>query len=213
MGSIKISDTTVSALVCPAGRKDIMFFDASLKGFGLRVTAKGAKVFLYQYRVGKAVRRHRLGEWPTITLARARKAAEGHRGAVGGGGDPVAERKAKHAVEVEAKAMAKVAAAEVAFTVEKLIEACETRALNSRRASYRISAVSRAKAGLAKLLQRGAASITRTEAMEAVQVFADTARRHGGESDDGLRPRLLRLSGQGEHAGREPVRRAAAVWA
>ena len=80
MGSVKLSDTTVAALTCPAGRKDIMFFDATLKGFGLRVTDKGAKVFLFQYRVGKAVRRHRLGEWPTTTVAKARKAAEGHRG-------------------------------------------------------------------------------------------------------------------------------------
>jgi integrase len=77
MGSIKLTDTTVASLTCPAGKKDIMFFDAMLKGFGLRVTSKGAKVFLYQYRAGTAVRRHRLGEWPTVTVAKARKAAEG----------------------------------------------------------------------------------------------------------------------------------------
>src|ERR1700712_2023158 len=108
MGAVKLTETTVAAFTCPAGRKDILVFDMTLKGFGLRVTQKGVRVFLYQYRAGAKVRRHVLGHWPTTTVAKARGLAERHRGSVKGGADPVAERRAKHAAEAEADAAAKI---------------------------------------------------------------------------------------------------------
>jgi hypothetical protein len=36
----KLTDRTVAALTCPAGRKDALHFDEALKGFGVRVTAQ-----------------------------------------------------------------------------------------------------------------------------------------------------------------------------
>ncbi len=168
MGSVKLSDTTVAALICPPGRKDIMFLDAALKGFGLRVTPGGAKVFLFQYRVGNAVRRHRLGEWPTITVAKARKAAEGHRGAVGGGGDPAAERRAKAAAEGERKALAKATAAADAFTFGKLVDGWETTGLAHRRQSYREDATNRVRIYFAALLDRPAAKLVRGDVLPVI---------------------------------------------
>ena len=168
MGAVKLSDTVVAALTCPSGRKDVMFFDATLKGFGLRITRGGARVFLYQYRIGPKVRRHKLGEWPGMTAPQARKAAEIHRGAVGGGGDPVAEKRAKRAAQLGEEAKTRLAAKVDAFTVEKLIVAWETRSLSSRRQSYRKDAPARVRAGLAEILQRPALSITRADATQAI---------------------------------------------
>ena len=54
---VRLTKRTVDAATCPPGRKDTLVFDADLKGFGLRVTAQGAKVFLFQYRAGATVRR------------------------------------------------------------------------------------------------------------------------------------------------------------
>lgn len=151
-----------------------MFFDTTLKGFGLRVTDKGMRVFLFQYRVGKAVRRHRLGEWPTITVAKARKAAKGHRGAVGAGGDPVAQRRALRAADVERVAAAKLAASVEAFTFGKLVDQWETTGLAHRRASYASDATSRLRAYFAAWADRPAASITKADALKVLdQVETD----------------------------------------
>ncbi len=174
MGAVKLSDAVVAALVCPAGRKDVMFFDTQLKGFGLRVTAGGARVFLYQYRLGPKVRRHPLGDWPTITAAQARRLAEVHRGAVRGGGDPVAEKRAKRNAQLEAEATAKRDKLAVAFTFEALLSAWETRGLAERRASYRVDALRRLRKSLAPLLDRPASAITRVEAAAILDVLART---------------------------------------
>ena len=57
MGAVKLTDRTVAALACPTGKKDVLLFDADLRGFGLRVTASGTRCFLFQYRAGHKVRR------------------------------------------------------------------------------------------------------------------------------------------------------------
>jgi hypothetical protein len=64
---MKLGKTEVDVLACPPGKRDRMAFDDALPGFGVRVTADGTKVFLFQYRMGKAVRRLRLGRYGDIT--------------------------------------------------------------------------------------------------------------------------------------------------
>jgi hypothetical protein len=39
---LKITGTTVAALACPPGKKDVLHFDDSLEGFGVRVSANGS---------------------------------------------------------------------------------------------------------------------------------------------------------------------------
>ncbi len=60
---MKLTDRTVEAARCPEGRKDALFFDDALKGFGLRVMASGKRIFLVQYRVNATIRRVPLGQW------------------------------------------------------------------------------------------------------------------------------------------------------
>ena len=42
----KLTQRSVETLSCPPGRKDVLVFDGELRGFGVRVTASGAKIFL-----------------------------------------------------------------------------------------------------------------------------------------------------------------------
>lgn len=50
MATAKVNKRTVDAT--HPGAKDVFVWDEDLAGFGLKVTPKGAKVFLYQYRLG-----------------------------------------------------------------------------------------------------------------------------------------------------------------
>jgi integrase len=135
---MKLTDRTVEAARCPDGRKDALIFDETLKGFGLRVTSGGKRVFIVQYRVGATVRRTPLGQWGVeLTTAQARKKAEALRGQVRDKRDPVAERKAAQAAALAAEAQAKAAAARGAYTVDALIEDWTAHHLSSRSASYR----------------------------------------------------------------------------
>ena len=49
---MKLTDRTVEAARCPVGRKDALIFDDTLKGFGLRVTAGGKRVFIVDIALG-----------------------------------------------------------------------------------------------------------------------------------------------------------------
>ncbi|WP_345742256.1 Arm DNA-binding domain-containing protein [Acetobacter malorum] len=67
--------------------------DEDLKGFGLRVTERGSKVFLFQYRFAGRVRRMVLGPYGDLTPAQARKRAEEARGLYLAGRDPAGEKR------------------------------------------------------------------------------------------------------------------------
>ena len=83
---MKLTDKTVEAAQCPEGAKDKLFFDETLPGFGLRVTASGSRTFIVQYNVGRTKRRMVLGVWGReLTATQAR--AQG-RGAAGAGSGP-----------------------------------------------------------------------------------------------------------------------------
>jgi integrase len=73
------------------GEKDILFWDDRLSGFGCKVTPKGAKVFVYQYRMGgrgSPVRRYTIGRHGQITAEQARREAEVLALKVAQGSDP-----------------------------------------------------------------------------------------------------------------------------
>jgi integrase len=168
---MKLTDRTVEATRCPDGHKDALIFDDTLKGFGLRVTTGGKRVFIVQYRVGATVRRTPLGQWGTeLTTAQARKKAEALRGQVRDKRDPVSERKAAQAAAAAAEAQTKVAAARNAYTVDALIEDWTVHHLTARSASYR----SRVPAELRRALKawRAAPGETfgRTDAVRVLDV-------------------------------------------
>jgi len=70
MGSKKLTDRVVKLLKAGDDRYEV--WDSSSPGFGVRVTPKGRKSFIYIYRFEKRARRMTLGVYPRVTLAAAR---------------------------------------------------------------------------------------------------------------------------------------------
>ena len=97
---MRLNDKTVTAFV-PAlkvGQKEHIFFDDSLKGFGLRVREGGGRTWVYQFKIGRQTRRWKIGTWPTLSASAARHEVtkpDGIAVQVASGRDPVAEKIAK----------------------------------------------------------------------------------------------------------------------
>ena len=94
----KITKRAVDA-VQPNGA-DQFLWDSDLKGFGLKVTAGGNKVYILQYRKGgrgAPTRRVTIGRHGALTPDQARKEAARLSGAVAHGADPAAARSAEKA--------------------------------------------------------------------------------------------------------------------
>lgn len=79
------------------GRAQAFFWDAEVRGFGLRVTRAGAKAFVLDYRAEGRQRRITIGSYPDWTVAAARARAAELKRQVDLGSDPMAERQAERA--------------------------------------------------------------------------------------------------------------------
>lgn len=156
---MKLGKREIDTLACPPDRQDLLVFDDDLTGFCLRVTKGGAKVFLFQYRRGEAVRRVRLGVYGDITPAAARKLAEAMRGRVAAGEDPAAARAAELEAEAEAARVRRLRAQAEALTLRKLVDQWEARQLAHRSERYRREAARALRTNLAALLDLPADAI------------------------------------------------------
>jgi integrase len=166
---MKLTDRTVEAARCPNGRKDVLFFDGALKGFGLRVTASGKRLFIFQYRIRTKVRRISLGEWGReLTTSQARKKAESLRGQVLDKRDPVIERKAAQGAALVAEVEAKAVAAHAAYTVDALIEDWTMHHLSARSASYQHRVPIELRRAFETCLALPAEIVSRTEAVHVL---------------------------------------------
>lgn len=79
----------------PATRGSAMLWDSDIRGFAVRVTPKGAKSFVLDYRIDGRQRRITIGRWPDWTVAAAREAAKEIKREVDRGFDPMGERHAR----------------------------------------------------------------------------------------------------------------------
>jgi integrase len=87
----KLSDQLARDIKPPQSGNQIVY-DDRLAGFGLRVTASGARSFILNYRIKGRERRITLGQYPTWTVLAARKQAEQLRRQIDVGIDPLEER-------------------------------------------------------------------------------------------------------------------------
>lgn len=87
----RLTDRHVKALPAPT-RGNKIYFDGAVAGFGVRVTAAGAKAFVLTYRVDGRQRRITIGDFPDWTTTAARDEAKGLRRRVDRGEDPMGER-------------------------------------------------------------------------------------------------------------------------
>lgn len=76
----------------PPTKGNYIIYDARLPGFGLRITAKGVRSFVLNYRFKGRERRITIGQYPTWKLLAARKQAEQLRRQIDLGVDPLEQR-------------------------------------------------------------------------------------------------------------------------
>jgi integrase len=92
---MKLDARTVAALDL-GGKKDAIYFDEDMPGFGFRLRLGGGgkpkSTWIVQYRRAGATRRMRLGSGEVLSAEAARKAAKQALAKVELGGDPQAER-------------------------------------------------------------------------------------------------------------------------
>jgi integrase len=170
----RLTQRTVEAATCPPGRKDALVFDGETRGFGLRMTAAGSKVFLAQYQGATGKRRVHIGPFGVLTVEQARKRAKSILGDAAEGRDPFAERQATAAARRSAEAAARARAAEEVFTFGKLIDAWEQARAGDRRASYLVVATAAMRKHFVAWVDRPASSITTGEAVRILDVIKAT---------------------------------------
>lgn len=89
--SQKITDRLLRSLPAPASGNRITY-DVEVAGFGIRITAAGAKAFVLNYRLAGRERRYTIGSYPDWSVAAARERAKELKRAVDLGEDPMGQR-------------------------------------------------------------------------------------------------------------------------
>lgn len=92
----KLTDRTVRTLAPPAIGNRI-HYDTEVAGFGIRITAAGARSFVLNYRAGGRERRITIGSFPDWTVQAAREEAKALKRRVDIGEDPMGDRHADRA--------------------------------------------------------------------------------------------------------------------
>jgi integrase len=105
---MKLNEHVVGSLEAPERGNRVYYFpDAVLqgvkapRGFGVRVTAAGARSFVLNYRVAHVERRFTIGQWPDWTALTAVREARTLRKRVDRGEDPLAGRRATEAASAD----------------------------------------------------------------------------------------------------------------
>ena len=80
---MKLNSQTIARLPLPedAGKKDVIYFDEEVAGFGIRCREGGSKMLICQYAIGGKQRRMTLGSVKVIDAATARGKANAARNA------------------------------------------------------------------------------------------------------------------------------------
>jgi hypothetical protein len=94
--SMKMDAKAIARLMLPAGKRDAIYFDRDLPGFGLRLRASGdgqvRRTWVAQYRSHGRTRRMKIGTAEKLSPEEARRAARKVLASVELGNDPQAER-------------------------------------------------------------------------------------------------------------------------
>jgi integrase len=92
---MKLTDNLLRRLEAPK-RGNRIIFDDAVKGFGIRITANGARSFILTYRrkADGLQRRTTIGSFPDWSTAAAREEARRLKREIDGGADPIGEQEA-----------------------------------------------------------------------------------------------------------------------
>jgi integrase len=156
MPIVKLTARSVARLKPPdAGQID--YFDDSLPGFGLRVSAGGRRAWVLLYRHGTLKRRLTLGPYPDLPLGAARDKARDHLREVAHGRDPAAEK----------------AAGRKAETFEELAEDYLERYAKKRKRSWRKDELALSRDLLPRFATWKATAVTRRDVNRLLDSIVD----------------------------------------
>lgn len=99
----------VAGFSCEAGKQQSIFWDGKARGLGLRVTASGAKSYIFESRLNGKTLRMTIGDIRTWTVSKAQAEATRLKSLTDQGTDPRQIRAERHAAEVTAAAAASAA--------------------------------------------------------------------------------------------------------
>lgn len=99
VSAMNLTKRSIEALALPAGGYTI-HWDDKTSGLGIRVTAAGAKSFIYQRRIKGRTRRITLDTFPRMSVEGARRQAAKLAGVIADNRDPVAERRTEEAQQI-----------------------------------------------------------------------------------------------------------------
>ena len=162
----KFTDISIEAL--PIDGSDRLMFDPGTEGFGVRVTPRGAKIFIAQARYGGRPRRISIGQFPEISVAKARRLARDALADLRAGKDPNAERVARERALVNGR----LTVAE--FADFWLAEHVETKLKPRTAADYRQIVEQKIKPALGRALL---ASVDKADVIALHESLAPTPRR------------------------------------
>src|SRR3954468_24710885 len=129
MPRARLTKSVIDALPTPSS--ELVYWDETLPGFGVKVTPAGRKVFVVLYRTsgaGSRLRKYTIGPYGRVTLHVARNEAQRVLAARTGGRDPASEKR-------EARRRL------VADRVDDLVEAFIKQHVSTRRSSAEISRI------------------------------------------------------------------------
>ena len=89
---MRLTRQNVARLALPRGKSELLVFDDTLPGFGIRLRAGGKRTWIAQYRLGAKQRRLTLGSVETLDPDEARKRAKSTLAKVQLGDDPQTEK-------------------------------------------------------------------------------------------------------------------------
>src|SRR5271155_3117429 len=99
MTSVKLSEETVKRLPIPTKGNRVTYFAGAIiqgakapRGFGVRVTAAGARAFILNYRLRGREHRFTIGAWPDWSALKAVREARNLRQRIDRGENPLEDR-------------------------------------------------------------------------------------------------------------------------
>lgn len=120
---VNLTTGAIARLTCPAGKQQAFMRDSEAPGLRVRVTAAGAKSFVYEAKLNRQTIRRTLGNVKLWSIEQARTEARRLAVVLDNGQDPRAIERQQQAVQAAAKAVATAEATTVAEAWQQYLEA------------------------------------------------------------------------------------------
>ena len=117
LSKINFTADRVLAFKCDDGKQQSIYWDAKTPGLGLRVTAAGARSYIFETRLHGKTIRITIGDTRTWTVIKAQNAATRFKAQTDEGIDPRQVKADQHAAQLAAKEMASATAMRESITL------------------------------------------------------------------------------------------------